>query len=138
MSDTAFLAQLIANMPKKSKEDRIRDEQKRALEYQRYKPKVYEREFAYRERLKKQMVEAYGGACVGCGEADYIVLVIDHINDDAPIDRLIHNHSGGYRMYASLRKRGWPKEGYQLLCHNCNFRKEYERRGHAVYDSETG
>ena len=27
----------------------------------------------------------------------------------------------GTGFYAWLMKRGWPKDGYRLLCMNCNF-----------------
>lgn len=96
--------------------------------FQKTKGSQYPREKQYRKRLRQEMVQAYGGVCIGCGEKDHIVLVLDHKNDDAQIDRLQNGHKGGYRLYAYLRKLGWPKDHHQLLCHNCNFRKEYYRR----------
>jgi hypothetical protein len=83
---------------------------------------------SYRDRLKAAMVEAYGGKCIRCGIDDSDVLVLDHINDDAQIDRKENKHCGGVHMYAKLRKAGWPKDRHQLLCHNCNYKKELQRR----------
>jgi hypothetical protein len=82
----------------------------------------------YRDTLKADMVNAYGGKCLHCGIDDIEVLVLDHIFDDAQEDRAKNNHSGGVHMYAKLRKLGWPKDKYQLLCHNCNYKKELNRR----------
>jgi len=82
----------------------------------------------YRDTLKADMVNAYGGKCLHCGISDIDVLVLDHIFDDAQEDRAKNNHSGGVHMYAKLRKLGWPKDKYQLLCHNCNYKKELNRR----------
>lgn len=88
----------------------------------------------YRERIKLEMVEAYGGKCVHCGEADPIVLVLDHVSDNGASEKY-----DGFHLYRTLRKEGWPKDrGLQLLCHNCNFRKEYRRRKDAVGKSLTG
>lgn len=78
--------------------------------------------------IRLEMVAAYGGKCCQCGEDDPIVLVLDHIGDDAKADRRANGHKGGWMMYQKLKKRGWPKDVHQLLCQNCNFRKEYKRR----------
>ena len=86
----------------------------------------------YREKIRLEMIAAYGGKCVKCGESDHIVLVLDHINDDAKEDKRLNNHSGGYKMYMYLRRNNWPKGKHQLMCHNCNFKKEYFRRKNAV------
>ena len=80
------------------------------------------------DSIRTEMVTAYGGKCQHCGESDPIVLLLDHINDDAKLDKKRHGHHGGWMMYRRLRKLGWPKDRYQLLCHNCNYRKELERR----------
>ena len=82
----------------------------------------------YRQNLKIEMILAYGRTCKHCGEDDPLVLVLDHIFDNAQEDRKANKHHGGYRMYAQLKKKGWPKDQHQLLCQNCNFRKELIKR----------
>lgn len=73
---------------------------------------------ATRKRLRDQLVEAYGGrcACVNCPETNSEFLTLDHINGDGRVHRM----KLGSHTYADLRRRGWPKEGYRLLCWNCN------------------
>lgn len=67
---------------------------------------------------------AYGSRCVKCGLDDYESLVFDHIHDDGGQERRNRDvGSGGY-----LRRIGYPKDRFQLLCHNCNFKKERARR----------
>ena len=92
----------------------------------------------YRERMRLEMVEAFGGKCVECREDDPLVLVLDHIENDAKDDRAQNKHKGGYKLYMHLRRNGWPKGRHQLLCHNCNFRKEYMRRKNAVRQQQAG
>lgn len=82
----------------------------------------------YRDKIRLEMVKEYGGKCCKCGITDSDLLVLDHIYDDAQIDRKQNNHTGGIHMYSFLRRNGWPKDKYQLLCHNCNYKKELERR----------
>lgn len=105
-----------------------RDNEKRRKWYADNQHKCRKNEATYRLNLRLEMVAAYGGQCCKCGESDFVVLVLDHIEDDARTDRKENNHNGGWRMYSRLRKLGWPQGRYQLLCHNCNFRKEYYRR----------
>lgn len=82
-----------------------------------------------RDKVRAEMIAAYGGVCAHCGEPDPIVLALDHIANDGALDRKQARHMHhGHNLYRRLRREGWPKGKYQLLCHNCNYRKEYMRR----------
>jgi len=88
--------------------------------------------YIYREKLKIDIVEHYGkGECLWCGIKDIDVLCIDHINDDGAEDRKKRGISGrvsaGINAYEALKRDGYP-EGYQVLCANCNLKKEQERK----------
>lgn len=58
-------------------------------------------------------------------------LTIDHINNDGAEERRKirgdRRQGGGYMQYSRLRKANWPI-GYQVLCMNCQFKKESLRR----------
>lgn len=75
----------------------------------------------YRGRIRREMTTAYGGVCKKCGIDDMEVLDVDHINNRGGIDR--KNGLWGWKLYGQLRKLGYPKENYQLLCRNCNWKK---------------
>ncbi len=76
---------------------------------------------AMRLALKREMADAYGGACTCCGETEVEFLTIEHINGDAVQHRKsLNTTAGGYVIYQDLKKRGWPKDGYTVLCYNCN------------------
>lgn len=68
--------------------------------------------------LKKELVDAYGGKYKCCGETHLEFLTIDHIKGDG------HSHrkqvGKGRNVYKDLKKRGYPKGDYQILCFNCN------------------
>lgn len=70
-----------------------------------------------RKRIRAEMVEAYGGhcACPKCPEVNPAFLTLEHVNGDGRMHRARTRH-----VYEDLRKQGWPKEGYTLLCWNCN------------------
>jgi hypothetical protein len=76
----------------------------------------------YRQRLRAEMIRAYGGRCACCGEETPEFLGIDHVYNDGAQERR-EGKSSGFQFYAWLRTRGYPKDGYQLLCHNCNLAK---------------
>lgn len=78
------------------------------------------------------MIVGYGGVCLMCEETDPVVLVLDHINDGGGKERRGCYRTQGPTLYLALKRAGWPQDKYQLLCHNCNFRKEYKRRNAAV------
>lgn len=75
----------------------------------------------YREnhqRLKREMIAVFGGKCDCCGETETEFLSLDHINGGGNIHR---KKVGGTRVWRDLRALGWPKDGYRILCMNCQF-----------------
>lgn len=82
------------------------------------KQEILERDKSRREILRLQVVDAYGGKCECCGETEPKFLCIHHVNGDGKVDRA--NGYGGVSLFAKLRREGWPRERYKLLCHNCN------------------
>jgi hypothetical protein len=47
-------------------------------------------------------------------------LTVDHIAGGGNAHRRSLT-GGGYRLYEFLKSRGWPKEGFRVLCMNCNW-----------------
>lgn len=89
------------------------------------KPKVLEAnrawQTAYRARLRTEMFAAYGSRCKCCGEREPLFLQLDHVENDGHLDRKAHKTSN--KLFAHLKRQGWPQDRYQLLCANCNFGK---------------
>lgn len=76
---------------------------------------------ARRQRLKKEVFQAYGGAlCVCCGEANEAFLTIDHMNGDGAWQRRMDPSS--IDIYSWAKRNGFPPV-LQVLCFNCNFAK---------------
>jgi hypothetical protein len=88
-----------------------------------------------RRRLRLEVFLHYGNGelkCCKCGyDADHRALQLDHINNDGADNRRNARGSrtqAGTTFYRWLRKNGYPA-GLQVLCANCNFLKEIDRRG---------
>ena len=88
----------------------------------------------FQARSKEAAINMYTNGeatCRWCGQGDIDVLTIDHV----------HNNGGkhlrkypnciskvtGYKLYLWLCKHDYPN-GYQVLCLNCNLKKELLRR----------
>ena len=69
-------------------------------------------------RLKSEVIAAYGGKCECCKETIYEFLTIDHINGNGKEHRKTIGR--GYKLYKWLKRNNFPKEGFRLLCFNCN------------------
>lgn len=82
----------------------------------------YDREYfsKYSRRLKEEVFAHYGGKCECCSENGLDFLAIDHIDGDGWTKRKLGEHGSGKKMYAFLKKNGYPI-GFRVLCHNCNF-----------------
>jgi hypothetical protein len=81
-----------------------------------------------RWRNKLKVIHAYGGKCKHCDEVDPIVLTVDHVFNNG------HKHTDskgrrvtGNSLYSSIIKDNYP-DTYQILCFNCNWRKEFHHR----------
>lgn len=92
---------------------------------EKYRQSARESGVASRTRLRAELVAAYGGrcACTKCPETNPAFLTLDHINGDGRAHRM----KLGSHTYADLRRRGWPREGYRLLCWNCNAMTRFGR-----------
>lgn len=83
------------------------------------------------EAIKHEVLCAYGkenkAQCANCLIHDIDVLTIDHINNDGAIERKKLKIYGGVYFYKYLKNKGYPS-GYQVLCMNCNLKKEVTNR----------
>jgi len=86
----------------------------------------YSNQWRINKRL--ELIQMAGGKCVECGESDPIVLDFDHINDDGAEHRKKTKRTNIVNI---LSKEGIDSNTFQLLCKNCNWRKEYNRRQNA-------
>lgn len=87
----------------------------------------------YRERLKRQVMDAYGGHCVCCGESELAFLNIDHIYNDGTTDR---KEKGIDQLYRWLRNNNFPKDRYRILCWNCNMARRVTGGGVCPHETK--
>ena len=72
-------------------------------------------------KLRGQILKAYGGSCACCGESTQDFLTLDHIQGGGTK----HRATCGQDVYSEIRRQGFPKDKYRLLCMNCNFAIRY-------------
>ena len=80
----------------------------------------------FRKRLRKEAIVAYGGCCNRCGFSDQRALQIDHRNGGG--SKHMRRIGGSSYLLLWLKKRGFPKDAFQLLCANCNWIKRHENK----------
>lgn len=66
--------------------------------------------------LRLEILSVYGHKCVCCGEQREPFLTIEHLNKDGGK----HRRSVNGEVYRDIKKRGFPKDSYTILCWNCN------------------
>lgn len=71
----------------------------------------------YYANLKSSIFNAYNNECSCCKENKREFLCIDHIHGGGNKDRKSSNPKA---VYIRIKKEGFPKDKYRLLCHNCN------------------
>ena len=67
------------------------------------------------------------GTCRMCGQGDQDVLCVDHINDNGADHRRTDPRTNNGRIWRWLMQNDYPT-GFQILCFNCNTKKEIIRR----------
>lgn len=72
----------------------------------------------WKEKLRTEMITAYGGCCSCCGEDEPAFLTLEHKNGGGGRHR--RELGGGGAVLSLLRKQGWPTDSYTILCWNCN------------------
>lgn len=70
----------------------------------------------YKLKLRQDLLDAYGHKCACCGETTDEFLELDHINGGGNKHRKLETKD----LYSLLKKQGYPKDKYRLLCANCN------------------
>jgi len=100
--------------------------------HKQFKPRILASQRLRRKALRNEILSAYGGACACCGESEPEFLSIDHIDESGADHRRALGgkqgdtrrfSAGGEKTYKWLKDRGFPTDGFQLLCMNCNFAK---------------
>ena len=74
----------------------------------------------YRNSIRQQIIEAYGGKCEVCGISELRFLTLDHSLQNGGEHR--KRVGGTTKVYVDIIRRNFPKdEGYRVLCwnHNC-------------------
>ena len=83
---------------------------------------IEEARLRYR-KLREEAFIAYGGIkCACCGTTHFVFLALDHVNNDGAACRKKNDNGSG--LLYKLRRNGWPP-GFQVLCHNCNYAKQF-------------
>lgn len=90
-----------------------------------HKPLLAARAKSKRARLRDEVLREYGHACQcdGCQETRAEFLAVDHTNGDGSAHRKEiggTQRAGGAMTYLWLKRHGFPKDRFRLLCHNCN------------------
>ena len=87
------------------------------------KTRVIRNGYSKKERvaLRLEFIQQYGGVCVCCGEDEIQFLTLEHTQNDGAKER--SEIGANDAILRRMRKAGWPKDRYALLCYNCNMAK---------------
>jgi hypothetical protein len=96
----------------------------------KYEPVIRANGRIKRMNMKIAVMQHYSGGtpqCFMCGIDDMDLLCLDHIADDGAKHRKENKFSGGDKLYKWIIDNKFPG-GFQVLCWNCNAKKEITRR----------
>ncbi len=68
--------------------------------------------------LRMEMIKRLGGKCACCGEKNKEFLTLDHIKGGGRKE--YKKATGPIAIYRQVKKEGFPKDKYRILCWNCN------------------
>jgi hypothetical protein len=104
---------------------------RRKQEHRKLYPEQQRAYDRYRSRkLRLEFIESYGGKCRCCGESNFEFLTLEHKNKDGAS----HRREVGEQVVRWLKRMGWPKDNYEILCANCNHAKGVY--GYCPHDNE--
>lgn len=106
-------------------EVRAKDRDRGRRRWRENKEKMLATMKASKRKLRLEMIAAYGGKCNCCGEIEPKFLAVDHIYNDGAEERRRNHGLRGAEFVRLLREKGWPKDRYRLLCHNCNMSRSF-------------
>jgi hypothetical protein len=72
-------------------------------------------------KLRRDVLAAYGGKCLCCGETRYEFLALDHVGGAGGKHRKLVGTGG---TYSEAKRRGFPP-CFRIFCHNCNQSRGY-------------
>ena len=116
-------------------------EEKKKRDYQHNYCKAHPEKYKYTEHkknlekannaMRKQEVFLFYAngtiQCAFCGMSDLDVLCIDHVHNNGRKHRRAIGNKRGSAFYRWLQQNNYP-DGFQVLCANCNQKKEVLRR----------
>jgi hypothetical protein len=94
------------------------------LQYQRESNPAHKREALRKSRakLKAEVYSHYGSVCTCCGETNAGFLSIDHVKGGGFKHR--QAVGGGLAILYDIKRRGYPRGEFQILCFNCNLGRQ--------------
>lgn len=96
--------------------------EKKKLAYRKRRRSVSEQYFSDKEAAINVYTNGEG-TCRHCGQGDIDVLCRDHVNDDGAD----HRRAVGKSIYKWVHRNDYPLI-FQVLCYNCNMKKEMLQR----------
>lgn len=114
---TRFLRKL------RAKEINARQRERYYLNHDLNKAKRNSYQKKFFAKLRREVISAYGGKCVCCGETEIGFLSIDHIDGNGAAHR--REIGLGNTVYCWLKRHGFPKDNFRILCYNCNLARAH-------------
>ena len=117
------------NRQRKYRQEHLEDHKTYMKEYHSKEDVIRRNEYGrIRAReIRVEVLQAYGGKCVQCGENRFPCLEMDHINNDGAQHRKEMKINGGSNALTQWLKRNNFPSGFQILCGNCHRMKHYRR-----------